>query len=168
MNDGTVRRSIQKQDPWEQKGISSRQIRAWVARIDKLVSLEFLRANRRRRDRMSKELIGYGETAMRTLSDNAISGATELLARCLIGCGRSSEAIQLDTASANKLKTWLESQNAALDIALESVASGFSAVTFKGKSPVTRSDEKMFVIVLAVVVLTEEDVDRLVSPYRRQ
>lgn len=117
---------------------------------------------------MSKELIGYGETALRTLSDNVISGATELLARCLVGCGRSSEEMQLDTASANKLKTWLEFQNAELDIALGSVASGFNKVTFKGQSPITRSDEKMFIIVLAVVILSEEDLDRLVSPYRRQ
>lgn len=153
---------------WERKGISSRQIRAWMTRIDKFVSLGFLRANRRRRDRMSKELIGYGETALRTLSDNVISGATELLARCLVGCGRSSEEMQLDTASANKLKTWLEFQNAELDIALGSVASGFNKVTFKGQSPITRSDEKMFIIVLAVVLVPEEDLDRLVLPYRRQ
>ena len=153
--------------PWEQKGISSWQIRAWMTRIDKLVSLGFLRANRRRRDRMSKELIGYGETALRILSDNVVSGAPELLARCLVGCGRSSEAIQIDTASANKLKTWLEFQNAALGIALEGVASGFSEITFKGKSPITRSDEKMFIVVLAVLLLSEEELDRLVSPYRR-
>jgi hypothetical protein len=35
------------------------------------------------------------------------------------------------------------------------VASGFSKVTFTGQSPITRSDEKMFIVVLAVVLLSE-------------
>jgi hypothetical protein len=152
---------------WEQKGIASRRVRDWVDVIDKLTALGFLRANRRRRDRMPAELIACGERTLQSLGERFMPDQTKLLARCLVGFGSALEGIRVDPASAKALKEWLEFRNPDLRVETLPGSKGLNWVKLVGKAEITRSELKMFILVLAVYQLRAEDIDTLVSPYRR-
>ena len=153
---------------WEHKGIASRRIRDWVEVIDKLTALGFLRANRRRRDRMPTELIDCGNRTLQSLGERFMPDHTKLLARCLVGFGSALEGFQVDPTSAKALREWLEFRNPDLKLETLSGSKGLNWVKLVGKNEITRSDQKMFILVLAVYLLRAKDIDALVLPYRRR
>jgi hypothetical protein len=73
----------------------------------------------------------------------------------------------VDPASAKALKEWLEFRNPDLRVETLPGSKGLNWVKLVGKAEITRSELKMFILVLAVYQLRAEDIDTLVSPYRR-
>ena len=153
---------------WEHKGVASQRVRNWVDVIDKLTALGFLRANRRRRDRMPTELIACGERTLQSLGERFMPNHTKLLARCLVGFGSSLEGIQVDPTSAKALREWLEFRNPDLKVETLSGSKGLNWVKLVGKNEIARSVQKMFILVPAIYLLRAEDIDAQVSPYRRR
>lgn len=151
---------------WEQKGISAPQVRKWVATIDKLTALGFLKANRQRRDRMPEELIECGERTLQTVSENEIADPVAMIARCLVGFGNLFDPIQVDPSTAVRLKEWIEFRNDKLKVEILPSRKGLSILRLAGIASVSISIGKMFMLVLAVRLLKPRDVDVLVMPYR--
>lgn len=150
---------------WEQRGIPATQIREWIHLIDKLTALGYFRANRRRRDRMPDELIECGERLLQPSGEKFVPDRRRLVARILVGFGVPSRGIQLDPASIKELQEWLGHRNPALKVETRSGAKRMKYMKLVGKTEITPGAEKMFMLVLAVLLLTPATVDEFILPY---
>lgn len=151
---------------WEQRGIPATQIREWIHLIDKLTALGYFRANRRRRDRMPDELIECGERLLQPIGEKFVPDRRRLVARILVGFGAPSQGIQLDPASIRELQEWLGHRNPDLQVETRNGAKRMMYMKLVGKTEIAPRAEKMFMLVLAVLLLTPAIVDEFVLPYR--
>ncbi len=148
---------------YESQKIAATQLRGWISVIDRLTAPGYLR-KRQRQDRMPSWLIMCGERTLRVIDEN-IYEHKALLSRCLVGFGTSRNKICVDKATGQNLKRFLEHQSAELIVSLNDEKGNVCEVSLVGTAPASLSDEKLFLLVLAVYALTENDIDTLVAPY---
>lgn len=148
---------------YESQKIAARQLRDWIAVIDRLTAPGYLR-KRQRQDRMPSWLIRCGERT-RKIIDEDIYEHKALLSRCLVGFGPSRNKICIDKAMAQSLKRFLEHGNPELIVRLDEVKGSMCDISFAEVGSTSLSDEKLFILVLAVYALTAKDIDTLVAPY---
>ena len=152
---------------WEYEGYRASQVRDWIKIIDRLAALGLQRAGRERRDRMPAELIQCGQRVFDALQPHESQAQVQLLTRCLVGFDDGRRGIRVDAGTAHGLKEWLEFRNEGLTITTEADRAGFTRIRLVGAVPLSPSDEKLFLFVLAVRILKIGDIEGAIQPYRR-
>jgi hypothetical protein len=152
---------------WERRGIQAAQVREWIDRIDRLAGLSLIRSDRKRRDRMPDSLIECGQRALDALDEHPIADPEATLARCLVGFGNAVTGNRVDPMTGAELKAWLEFRNPSMRVEIARPSRGECRYTLIIGSAISHVMTQLFLVVLAVRLLSKESIDSKVTRYRR-